>query len=126
LKADDFKRHVETIWAVATSRYILSLESLLAQNRGKPDYWAEDVRSFIERLADFAAHGSPAAPRELLKSHTSDEAAEICRRVVRRFASSSSGGRSSTTPRPAPGRGNPPGAPDLTSAAPPRFGAAIL
>lgn len=85
LAIDGFTEYVENTWAAAASRNIAHLEELLRRYRGTPDYWAEDVRSFIERLADFAAHGSPAAPRELLKSHTSDEAAEICRRVVRRF-----------------------------------------
>ncbi len=85
LKIEDFTEHVETVWAAAASRYIGLLESLLDLHRGKPDYWAEDVLSFIERLTDFTVHKSAAAPRELLETQTPEQAVEVCRRVVRRF-----------------------------------------
>jgi hypothetical protein len=85
LKAGDFRSYVEQAWVSESSRYISYLEYLLAQHHGEPDYWAEDVQSFIERLTDFTVHGAPAAPRELLSSQSPEQAIETCRRGVRRF-----------------------------------------
>jgi hypothetical protein len=84
-KIADFKAYVETIWVGAASRYIVFLEHLLDQYHGEPDYWTDDVLSFVDKLADFTIHGSAAVPRELLETYTTDEAVEICRRVVRKY-----------------------------------------
>ena len=81
----DFNGHLESLWVAAASRYIGYLEYLLDLYHGEPDYWAEDVRSFIEKLTDFTVRQSAAAPRELLETQTPDQAMETCRRVVRRF-----------------------------------------
>ena len=85
LKIEDFKEYVETVWVAAASRYIGYLEYLLDLYHGEPDYWAEDVQSFIERLTDFTVHQSPAAPRELLGTQSPEQAMETCRRVVRKY-----------------------------------------
>jgi hypothetical protein len=85
LEINDFKEYIETIWVAAASRTIVYLEDLLRQHRSTPDYWAEDVLSSIEKIADFSVHGSPAAPRELLGKQTPDQAIETCRRVMRRY-----------------------------------------
>jgi hypothetical protein len=85
LRIEDFKEYVESAWVGAASRYIGYLEYLLAQYRGEPDYWAEDVQSFIERLMDFTVHQSAAAPRELLGRQSPEQAMETCRRMVRKF-----------------------------------------
>ncbi|HYW81757.1 MAG TPA: hypothetical protein VFB30_00770, partial [Spirochaetia bacterium] len=61
------------------------LEYLLDVHHGQPNYWAEDVLSYIERLIDFTTHQTPAAPRELLETQSPDQAVETCRRVVHRF-----------------------------------------
>jgi hypothetical protein len=84
-KIEDFKEYVETVWVAAASHHIGFLEYLLDLHHGKPDYWAEDVLSLIERLTDFTVHQSAAAPRELLETQSPDQAIETCRRVVRKF-----------------------------------------
>jgi hypothetical protein len=81
----DFRGHIETLWVSESSRYINFLEYLLDLHHGQPDYWAEDVQSFIERLTDFTVHQSAAIPRELPESHSPEQAIEISRRVVRKF-----------------------------------------
>jgi hypothetical protein len=85
LKTRDFKEHIKTIWVADASRTIEYLEDLLRQHHGTPEYWAEDVLSTIEMVADFSVHGSPATPRDLMENHSPEQAAEICRRVVRRY-----------------------------------------
>ena len=85
MKIEDFREYVETVWVAATSRYVGYLEYLLNLYHGQPDYWAEDVQSFIERLIDFTVHHSPAAPRELLEMQSPDQAMETCRRIVRKY-----------------------------------------
>jgi hypothetical protein len=85
LEKDDFEAEIRTIWLATASRYIGYLEYLLDLYHGEPDYWAEDVLSFIEKLTDFTVYHSAAAPRELLEKHSEDQAVETCRRMVRRF-----------------------------------------
>ncbi len=85
LSIKDFKECVGSAWVAAASRYIGYLEYLLDLYHGAPEYWAEDVRHFIEGLTDFTVHQSAAAPRELLERQSPDQAVETCRRVVRRF-----------------------------------------
>jgi hypothetical protein len=85
LSIEGFRDYVETTWVGATSRRIAQLEDLLRQHQGRPDFWADDVLAFIEKLADFTAHGLPAAPRELLGKQSAEQAMETCRRVVRRY-----------------------------------------
>ncbi|MGD0724596.1 MAG: hypothetical protein ABSB63_03450 [Spirochaetia bacterium] len=85
LKIEDFKEYVESVWVAAASRYIGYLEYLLDLYHGEPDYWAEDVLSFIEELTDFTLHQSAAAPRELRETQSPEQAMEICRRVVRKY-----------------------------------------
>ncbi|MGD0728411.1 MAG: hypothetical protein ABSB63_23155 [Spirochaetia bacterium] len=85
LKIEDFREYIETVWVAAASRYIGYLEYLLDLYHGEPDYWAEDVLSFIERLTDFTVHQSAAAPRELLATQSPEQAMETCRRVVRQY-----------------------------------------
>ena len=84
-KIEDFREYVESAWVAAASRYIGYLEYLLNLYQGHPDYWAEDVLSFIERLTDFTVHKSAAAPRELLETQSPEQAMETCRRVVRKY-----------------------------------------
>jgi hypothetical protein len=85
LSSADFKGYVESAWVAAASRYISYLEYLLDLYHGEPDYWAEDILSFIEGLTDFTVHNSAAAPRELLETQSPEQAMETCRRVVRKF-----------------------------------------
>lgn len=85
LNIEDFREYVDSLWVAAASRYIGYLEYLLDLYHGEPDYWAEDVQSFIEKLTDFTVHQSAAAPRELLEKQSPDQAVETCRRVVRKF-----------------------------------------
>jgi hypothetical protein len=85
LNIKDFREYVETAWVAMASRYVGHLEYLLNLYQGRPDYWAEDVLSFIERLIDFTVHQSPAAPRELLEKQTVDQAMDTCRRVVKKY-----------------------------------------
>jgi hypothetical protein len=85
LNTADFKGYVESVWVAAASRYISYLEYLLDLYHGEPDYWAEDILSFIEGLTDFTVHKSAAVPRELLETQSPDQALETCRRVVRKF-----------------------------------------
>ena len=85
LKMDDFKKYVQAIWVAGASRYIGILEQLLDLHHSRPDYWAHDVTSLIERLTDFTVHQCAAAPRELRERLTPDQAMETCRRMVRRY-----------------------------------------
>jgi hypothetical protein len=85
LKIADFRECVETSWMAAASRRIAQLEGLLDQYRAQPDYWADDVLAFIDKLADVAVRGSTAAPRELLGEQSTEQAMETCRRLVRRY-----------------------------------------
>jgi hypothetical protein len=85
LKIEEFKEYVESLWAGSASRYIGHLEYLLDLHHGTPDFWAEDVRAFIDNLMNFTVHESAAVPRELLEKQTPAQAIETCRRIVRRF-----------------------------------------
>jgi hypothetical protein len=85
LETDDFEDQVKAVWLAAAGSYIGYLENLLELYDGQPEYWATDVLSLIGNFNDFITQGSPVVPREFLETNSPDQAAEICRQVVRKY-----------------------------------------
>ena len=67
------------------SALILQLEQRLDERRGEPEYWATDVRQFVERMQQCFLRPESIVPLELLYHHDAARARALSQRLVLMF-----------------------------------------
>ncbi len=84
LPSADFQELLRLRLGGPRGRLAAHLTALLQRHRGRPDYWADDVRRVLAGLREAAARKDDAIPTDL-NACFGGEAAERFRRLVRRF-----------------------------------------
>jgi len=80
-----FEEFVRVQWWAIQSSYISMLEGHLQSCGGQPDYWAEDLRTFVRTLRERLTEKDYFTPVDLLARFTPEEALAVTRRVVFNF-----------------------------------------
>jgi len=72
------------VWQIR-GEFVSYLEDLLERYEGQPDFWAEDVRAFVDASRNAFAGEDYLAPKELIGRVEAKEARSLTHRLVRQY-----------------------------------------
>jgi hypothetical protein len=85
LTTRDYVEYARLLAWRAVSDSLVRLDHTLETRRGKPDYWAKDVRKFMQVARESATLPDFHIPLDLRLACNTDEAAQLMQEMVRRF-----------------------------------------
>ena len=83
LRPEEFAGLLRELWAAEASQLIASLELLLQEHGGRPEYWAADARPGWRRCSGLVRAEEPLVPADLADRGEGMEAVRFAQRLVR-------------------------------------------
>ncbi len=85
LPSGDYLAYVRSRYLAHLSRYIADLETLLAEHKARPRFWAEDVESLLETLVKLPTREDFCIPLDLKNGRNDEEVLTLARQLTDRF-----------------------------------------